>query len=1287
MFEKAGLFFTITLLAMSGSFAEEQTPASNAFEKELFMLADFDTPFQANGVAEPQLMNEKSFCEGRFGKGYLFQRAGRNLLPDEIASTRKIDNFTGTAENSLNLIDDPDCPGEKMISAKGGVLSLQKVPVKVSYSWVMPKTGLTGSCFIKGPKEAKVTIEIELTPFEGDSKAALEKISKRADGNKSPVVPDKSCPQTIELSGEWQRIAAYAELDNRLTENRKASMSVKMESPTPESQLLFRKFQFEQTHVYPHTYFAPIRWVPGDTSVSSSNIDNNNVDVLEKFPAKAGTISMWIRQLADSNLSDTRGGFFSMTRGWSGGWQLYSGGFSSMSKKGCSFKLPPSQDWMHFAASWDESKTEIYLDGQKIASSERLPNEVSELGKYRLSLGAVQPESLFAEAVMDELAIFKRALSPEEIESLKNRKEPLRSADKDFLLSGFKRQIFFRNEDEATINFDSYVPSATAARISASVNGIALSPLDLKLKKGKTEISIPFNPYLYGIGSFAVNVQGYDSNGKELFKRTENIEIKEQLQRNKFKFMSWGGMGYVPPDYMNKLGINTVLVDWKNMREIKKISSAGLFLNLRVENSGSFYSSKFDLDIIRKEAREKMLPYKGFYNWVMTLTNSEVYGAGILKGLKENQKWIDWATKQLGEAPAFNIAEAPAAVIYPKDRKAPEDGIIDPDISLKTLDWFMNTGMPPYIVNGVNAELAHELSPGNIVWSEPAMSSGMFNNLDMGADWGYEYNPYSVLEYFKHSYARTRTAGKLYMPTVGMAYWPELKAKKKDKSLNVGLTVDDLTIKCWIALGAVPAHSLSFFTVDTWSEGEKNPDGPFVDPGCGEAFGKIAKSQLQPAAMLLRDMPMSQAPVALLLPESTEWTAGYWWGHEHYTKVWRNALGESLMDYDILYDRDITLEKLKHYRALLFPMAGSVLRKNFEVIKEAAASSAVIVDKHCKQEYPNMKILDTRYDFKKRDETLKVVLDYLKPLREELKASLPVWAEGQSGPVLAFGREYGKRFYAVIINNKRTTGNLNQFFTEKWYEPYGAAQKVAVSLKIQDGSTVYDFTSSRKIPYRFENGRALFELDMAPAAGLVLCVYPKEFKKLGIAVAGNFAEGRTASFKVKITDAAKLPPGGRQLLSAKLSDPTGKVRDESDLYVMENGEGEIPVRFMLKEPPGKWQLELKELSSGLTQQYAFTLGTLNGAPKGIPEHSRELENQSSGDMIKEAWGWYEGKTPTWSPEARYAAAGGIAAIPIILVSFLAMRRKGTESSSSIHASRRKKGGKLVSANKKPTNIK
>ena len=1186
-----------TLIAAVTGYAG--TAWASDFEKDLFLLLDFDTPLQVNGAAEsqPQVLNEKGFCDGRYGKGYRFQGAGRNMLPPDIASTTSLDLFKGAEENSLKLVDDPDSAGGKMILAKGGSLDFQKVPVEITYSYVAPKSGLTGSCFIKGPKGAKATIEVELAPFEGDVQVQIEKFSKREDSSKGPLVPDKSCPQTVELTGEWQRIAAYVELDNRLTDQRPASISVKMLSPTPEAQLYFRKFQFEQTRVYPRWSFAPIRWLPGETKVPASTaIIIDNVDVLQKFPVKAGTVSMWIRDLTDSNLSVV-GGLLSMG-GPAGNWEMNTTSLASLGKNDCPIKLPRTQGFTHLAATWDENKTEVYVDGQKTASVDRQPIEVGDLGKNRIFLGIVGGR--FADAILDEMAIFNRVLSPEEIESLNNRPGPLRSPAEDFILSAFKRQIFYRNEAAAALSFDSFVPYDTGATLSVSVNAIALPPFQASFKKGKTELSIPFMPYLYGMGSCDVVIQGRDAKGKELFSKTGTIEIKGQMQRDTFKFMSWGGSDYTPPEYMKLAGMNTANVNSDNMREVIKISGLGLFLNLRVENQGSFYTTMFDIPAMRKQAREMILPYKGFHNWTMTLSNSEVYSGGRLKEMRDKltatpdegrretaRKWLAWATKQLGEAPDSNINDEGSGII--NQQSAPPDGVIETNASIRTLDWFMNAGMQQYIPNGVNAELVHELSPGNIVWSEPAMSSGMFKNLDMAADWGYEFSPYSVLEYFKSSCAMARGAGKLFMPTLSMAYWPGVNVKRDGKNVTVAMTADDLTIKSWIALGGVPAHALSFFAADIWYEGEKTPDRLFIDKGCGEAYGKIARSQLYPAAALLQDMPMSQAPVALLIPETTAWTNHQWLGNELYKKVWKEALGESLLDYDVLFDRNITPDNLKPYRALLFPMANVVLRKNFEVILAAAASSTVVVDKFCKQEYPGMKRLETTYDYPKRELTRAVILDYLRPLREELKPSLPVWADGQSGPVLAFGREYGGRFYAAVINNKRAKGNLNQFFTEKWYEPYGAAQKATVSMKIPDGSAVYDFTTSRRVSYKYKEGRAILELDMAPAAGHVLCVYPQAFKKIVLSPKGDFAQGKVASLGVKILDAAQQPPGGRQVVSVKLTDPAGQVRDESDLYVLENGAGEIPVRFMNKDAPGTWKILVKDLTSGLIETYSFTI--------------------------------------------------------------------------------------------------
>ena len=267
-------------------------------------------------------------------------------------------------------------------------------------------------------------------------------------------------------------------------------------------------------------------------------------------------------------------------------------------------------------------------------------------------------------------------------------------------------------------------------------------------------------------------------------------------------------------------------------------------------------------------------------------------------------------------------------------------------------------------------------------------------------------------------------------------------------------------------------------------------------------------------------------------------------------------------------------------------MGVTITRKNYAALNAAAKTSTVVVDKHCRQEYPNMFKLDFQYKDPGMREKFNV---FLKDVYEKLKPELPAFAEGEKGKVLVFPRIYGGRSYVMAVNNNRTTGPMNEYKKVEWYKPYGAAQKASISLKIPESSVVYDFTTGKRVPFKFNGGRAIIEMDMVPAAGHLFCIYPAEFKEIQVTNSGDFAAGKKASLKFKLTDAQGNPPGGRQLLDAKVKDSKGILRDESGFYVLENGEGSIPLLFTAKEVPGEWQVEIEERSSGLKKVHKFTV--------------------------------------------------------------------------------------------------
>ena len=1217
-----GLFFMcLTFLNPDLSQASENAvgPA------DVWLWQDFDSPMTVAGQMTEAGVEPGSLVPGRTpesGNAYRFSRARSNKLTPEQAAGAQIE-----------------------LKSKS-VWTLES-PFTVQSSHVTPKTAITFSGYVAPDPALKgKIIRLSVLTFEPDEKAK-QKLDKQLEGNadaRRAFVPDEPQPQEIELTGKQQRIAAYCIVDNRLA-NRVVKITMEQAADEPSRNpisLKLTRLMLEQTHNYPHFTFAPSVWVDGLRNAGQNSLLIRDVKLIESFPVESGTVAFWYRAVQDSNLTNDQHGFFSLKRGWvPDGFYLFNGNGTAGIKTAVQFTPIPDwkeanndsaadsnsgagPGWTHLILSWDADEVRLYQDGKRLSTGKRDVKALPEpMDKYSLRIGGTSPEGISAACDMDDFLILRRSLDDSQAEQFFANSVAGSGIEFPVLASGLDRTTYFRNESSARLVLNVFVRKPQSVKVETEAGTVKLSEQTFDLKAGNNQISVPFCPAELGAGDFPVRITGRSVelglDAPAAFVQNSEIRVLPRLDRDEFKFLSWGGMNATSAEYCKAAGINSVNVNWDNPQQIESLTRAGLFVNIRVENSRIFSANGYDLAEVERQTRTRLAPYRNYYNWKATLVNSEVYGSGILKDLERNAKWTAWAQqalnesigKQLGRSVElkFDQTHAPAEIPYYRDHPVPSEGIIDESDTLLTLDWFMNSGMPPYQCNQLTRDLVRELQPDNIVWSEPCMSVGMFEHLDMAADWMYAYDLADFFRELKRSWATVQTENKKFMPTATMGYWPVLTGKipvaeaaslesaktdaansaeaKPDeakpaetKSITINATVDDLKIKTALCLAAVPAEALSFFSVDSWSANEpeylsqgQEAKGT-VEPKSGERFGQFVRSDLKPMANLLRNVPMvrAQTPIAVVLSESTGYYSGLWWGQYHYTTAILHALGESGLDYDIIYDRQMEVTRLKQYKLVLFPTGKIVTRKNYEILKavDASPETLLVVDKYCSQNYPNaVKMDDLYYDFPNREKaTIEPVKRLLTEQWSKLTDGLPLLADGIAGDprqsesplqtnVLRFLREQNGIQYAVVINNARTTGAFNAYMPDKdWYRPYGAPQKITTRIKIADGAqpTIYAFPAMKPVEYQLLNGYAVVTEDFAPAQTRIYCVYPKPLGEVKATV--NKAESRI-ELEQKYSDGSPL--NGRQVVQIQVCDPDGIQRDESGLYVLENGKGIAPL--------------------------------------------------------------------------------------------------------------------------------
>ena len=782
---------------------------------------------------------------------------------------------------------------------------------------------------------------------------------------------------------------------------------------------------------------------------------------------------------------------------------------------------------------------------------------------------------------------------------------------------------FFRNQEDATVRIPVSCETAVVGVLSGSVGGVPCEPRRLSLPEGVCYPCLAFDPAQFSPGEYEWKAEFKAEDGKPLFDKSGKLKILPRLERDAFHTMSWGGWTPMPPEYLKEHGLDGLLVklandEKKRAGQVTPFVEAGLFVNFRIENSKTPEAREdFDPAAAAAAARVMMAPYAGLHSWNTTLVNSEVYGGSWYRTAMESSAWRAMARRELGFEPEFKMSDPPFALDYKALGLNPFEGVMPPCRTFESARWFVESGLPVFRVNAALRDMVHELSPGNVVWTEPPFAGcGLFSFVDMGAAWIYDYPIGVCVANFRRLGAYVRPFGKTALPTLADAYWhrrrppavhPYAKDKKTGGTIKVrlGQSVDELKEKSWLAMAAAPMDGLSFFSADSWYLGEANalkcaadktfPAKVIAEPGSTARYGAFMRETFRPAAELLRNMTNAQAAVALAMPLERNLAGGFHWGIHHYQQYINELLGDAPVPSDCLVDAEITVEALCRFKYVVVPMMRVVTKEHDAVFREAAAKGVTLVlDKYCPLDYPGAERLPMDYkpskDQTPHKEMRGVFTSWLAAKNDELRGRMGAKSDEDGPDVHTFEKQHCGASYVVVVNCTRGEKKsvMNEFCTADWYRPNGAPKRITTRIRVPAGGAVYDFTAGgKRLPT--VRGEVVVSKDYEAAEGRLFSVYPKPLAKIATKSKGDFRAGGRAALAVGVLDESGAFAPGRQIVEFELRGADGQLRDESGRYTAERGRVRIPLRFARGEKAGRWTVRLRELTSGLEAETSFNV--------------------------------------------------------------------------------------------------
>ena len=935
----------------------------------------------------------------------------------------------------------------------------------------------------------------------------------------------------------------------------------------------------------PNAADAPGRFGRGRAFLSAKKrVDNDfwtirDSELLKSFPSDRGSFACWFRSpescISNSTPVFCLGGF------WRYNWRWTGGEFRTSEKRGGHVKVAGfhrATEWRHFAATWNAGRAVCYLDG-KVAGE--LANPVRDafdsISNAVLRIGTGGDGLPAANLVLDEISIFRRDLSAEEVRGLAMAARGLLEGAPRVVTAPMLLPFFWRDDPSAALRTRLYGLGGGVYSVSGEVGGRPASSATVVGRDGEADVSLPFPVARFRAGRSPGRIEGRGPSGALVASSAGELEVRPRLGRDRFHFFNWGGSRSASVGYLHEIGITKIQCG--SAAAARGAIRNGFLVNLRLDNDKSAAVKAFDAAAIARETRARIRPLAGCHAWDSTLVNTEMYyGKRWLDVGTNSPAWMAFARRELGHEGSWKVTFTPDELDYSAlGRKGkPYAGVVD-DPNFASMLWFTEKGNPLFMVGGIVRRVVHELDPLNTVWSEPIMGGGGFARcFDRLADWIYDYPTAMCLYNFRRNAAAVRPWSKRYTPTLGMGYWHYRIPPVADKKRSICQSADELMVKSWMAVGSVPADELSFFAADMWEHG-------VVEPDAVSRYAAFMRDRFAPACELLRNMENERAPVAFLLPRAPAIAGGWRWGHYHYTHRFGELLAEAPVPFDVVMEHEFTAEGLSRYAYLVAPMLSALTREQSDALEAAARKGARLVgDRYCRFSPPGSIRLDSvAYDKPAVSTNLLDAPfgDWYRPLWPALRARLFACSDADGDGAYTFVKEHRGAKYVVVVNDTRRRGGApqNDLCLADWYRPLGADRRIETKFAAPAGSAVYEFGGEAGPIRECRVGGCSVALDYGPGEGRVFAVYPRRLAAVEV-------ERRGGSLVVTVRDAAGAVAPGRQVVELEVRDAAGGLHDETGRYVVE-GSREIPLRVADGEAPpssaAPWRVSVRELTTGL----------------------------------------------------------------------------------------------------------
>jgi len=414
-----------------------------------------------------------------------------------------------------------------------------------------------------------------------------------------------------------------------------------------------------------------------------------------------------------------------------------------------------------------------------------------------------------------------------------------------------------------------------------------------------------------------------------------------------------------------------------------------------------------------------------------------------------------------------------------------------------------------------------------------------------------------------------------------------------------GPTVEQAHVRnSFYSLLAAGNHTIQFFT---WRQRH---------PEAAEEIKKLGRITRRLGNLFL-ELKRSPKPIGLLCPFTTAIYQNEW-AHGSAQGSFLNLLSAQL-EVEPVGEEEIMAGRADQYQAVIVADVRWLRRACFDkLVDYIQAGGTVLVDETTAVEIPGAKRMGFSFPgtvHYAKDSMDPLSFTYAHPgLVAKIKGAVtplaPPFAEADSLE-LHLRRFEGARATYLWAVNAYSREEFNYLFRncqfwrgpDKWIGreklidflrsrgAYGG--RFAAKVRIPSGDwAVYDVIAGKRLPTQPDGEGLTFTVDIERFGGTLIALYPSPVAKVEVSC-DPVERSRPARWTVRILDSNRRPIDALQPIEVAVTDPNGRPSEHSGHYVARSGQLHLTPTIAVNDLPGRWEVRVEELASGVTGETSF----------------------------------------------------------------------------------------------------